>query len=503
MRQVSIFSTLVLAAAGVCAQQGPDVRNLTLQESLALSIQQNLDLQIERLNPQLSLYDLSEAYGQYDPSFSWSGQRQHNEAGSRLLGGGFELPGEVQDSDSFRSSLGGLTPWGMTYSLQGGVSDTYGKSFNLATNGNVLENPFESSAGSVSIELRQPLLKNFWIDQTRLSIRVAKNRIKWSEQGLRQRLMTVITSTEQTYYNLIAARELVKAQETAVELASRLLEENRKRVEVGALAPLDEKQAEAQTASSKADLIEAEYLVSLQEHQLKSLISSEYSEWAKKTLVPAETLAAPQKLLNRQDSWSQGLSLRPELIQAKLDAERAGLQVKYARNQLLPQVDVFGSYGYNGSGIEFSDALGDVTSRDRPFHSFGGQIVMPLVNTSARNRFRSSQTQEQQAILALKRMEQQIMVQIDDDLARVESGYQRVQATRAAREYAEAALLAEQKKLESGKSTSFQVLQLQRDLTTARGSEIRALADYNRALAQLSLSEGTTLQRHNVDVDFR
>ena len=114
--------------------------------------------------------------------------------------------------------------------------------------------PFDTSSGSASISLTQPLLKNFWIDQTRFNIKVAKNRIKYSELGLKQTIMSIVTTVEQAYYDLIYARENVTVQEKAVELATQLVVENKKRVEVGSLAPLDEKQAEAQAASSRGGL---------------------------------------------------------------------------------------------------------------------------------------------------------------------------------------------------------------------------------------------------------
>ena len=106
-------------------------------------------------------------------------------------------------------------------------------------------------------------------------------------------------------------------------------------------------------------------------------------------------------------------------------------------------------------------------------------------------------------MLTLKKLEQTIMVQIDNDIKQAESSFQQVAATRTAREYAAAALDAEQKKLESGKSTTYTVLQMQRDLTTARGNEIQALDSYNKALAQLSLDEGTTLQRLGINVEVK
>ena len=107
----------------------------------------------------------------------------------------------------------------------------------------------------------------------------------------------------------------------------------------------------------------------------------------------------------------------------------------------------------------------------------------------------------EQYLLTLKKLEQTIIITIDNDIVQAQSSYQQVAATRAAREYAAEALAAEQKKLENGKSTTYTVLQMQRDLTTARGNEIQALATYNKALAQLSLDEGTTLQRLGINVE--
>ena len=105
--------------------------------------------------------------------------------------------------------------------------------------------------------------------------------------------------------------------------------------------------------------------------------------------------------------------------------------------------------------------------------------------------------------LQFRQLEQNILVQIENAIATAQTSFERVDATRQARLYAQAALEAEQKKLENGKSTSFFVLQLQRDLTAARSEEIRAVADYNKALTQLAQSEGSTLERRRIDVNVK
>jgi len=469
-----------------------------------LALQHNLDLQIDRYNPQISLYNLRGAYGAYDPALFLSGQHDHNEAGSQILGGGFTIPGSVSDQNSFSGNVSGVAPWGMNYSVQANAADNYGSSFAVATNGTIFSFPFENSSSRASFTVSQPLLKNLWIDGNRLTIHVAKNRLKYSELTLKLQIMQTITALEQAYYDLIYNLENVLVQQKAVELAERLVTENRKRLEVGALAPLDLQSAEAQAATTRAAVIAATTQLGTQERLVKSQITDQYSsEWVNVTLEPSVKLGAPAPVVNLQDSWSKGLAQRPELLQAKLDIERAGIQLKYDQNQLWPELDVFGSYGYNGSGAEFSGALYDLQQMGRPLWTYGGRITVPLSNAKARNSYKADKANMQQLVLALKQLEQNTMILIDNDIGTIRANYDQVQATRSAREFQEAALEAEQKKLESGKSTTYTVLQVQRDLTTARGNEIQALDNYNKGLSQLSLHEGSTLERLGINLEVK
>jgi outer membrane protein TolC len=352
----------------------------------------------------------------------------------------------------------------------------------------------------VSISVTQPLLRDFWYNPTRLRIQILKNRLKWSEHALRARMIDIVTRVELAYYDLKAAYENVKVQQMALQLSEQLLAENRKRVEVGALAPLDEKQAEADVAARRADLIAAQRNLAVLENNLKQLLTDDFATWAHVRLEPLEELDAPPPILDVQDSWSKGLTLRPDFLQAQLDLEQQGIQVKINRNELYPQVDLRVGGAYSGSTPEFSGVFGDIKDRDQPSWFVGGQISYPLGNRSALNAYRASKAQYEQRLLALKKMEQDIMIEIDNAVKLAQANYERVAATREARAYAEAALEAEQKKLESGKSTSFVVLRLQRDLTAARADEISALVQYRRSLALLAQAEGSTLQRHGIDL---
>jgi outer membrane protein TolC len=486
-------------------------RQMSLQDCIQMALQQNLDLRIDRYDPQVALYSLQGSYGAYDPTFSVSGQHDHTEAGAQIFSGGFTIPGSTSDVNSLGSTLNGLLPWGTTYTL-GTLTpfkSTYGFVPTLLDNpraaqaNNTTNIPFQNTIGAVGFVVSQPLLKNLWIDQARLNIRVGKNRLKYSEQTLRLQIMQTITTLEQAYNILIYNRENVVVQEQALQAAQRLVAENRKKVEVGSLAPLDLESAEAQAASNDANLIAARSALAVQENAVKQLITGQYSGWADTVLEPAGTLTAPRQFLNRQDSWSKGLSQRPDIQQARLDIERVGIQLKFEKNQLYPELDVFGSYGYNGSGNYYNDALNDLSSTDRPFWTAGLRLSTPLSRTAARNNYRLDQAVMEQAVLRFKKMEQTVMINIDNDIRQAQSGFEQVAALRKAREFAESDLAAEQKKLESGKSTTYTVLLKQRDLTTARGNEIQALVNYNNTLSKLSFDEGSTLDRLGVNLEVK
>lgn len=466
-------------------------REMSLQDCIQQALAHNLDVQIERYNPKISLYDLNAAYDGWDPTFNISGQHNYNASA-----GGFNpsstnpIPARITRSDSFSSDIGGTLPMGLKYDLYGNINDTTSTSSS------------ESSSGSVGVTLTQPLLKNFWVDSTRLNIRVAKNRLKYSEQGLRQQIINTATAVANAYYELVYARENVNVEQEALQLAQTQLQQDQQRSQIGTIAELDVQQDQAQVAQSRANLIAAQYTFSVDENNLKNLLTDNYQAWHDTDIQPSEALGATLEAFNLQDSWNQGMSDRPDLLQARLDAERQGIQLKYDRNQLFPELDLVGSYGFNGAGSEYDGTIDQYGRGNRPFYSYGAQLSMPLGNMGARNNYKASKATLQQVLLTLKQTEQNVMVQIDNAVKNAESKYQSVEATKQARIYAEAALDAEQKKYNVGKSTTFTVLQLQNNLTAARSQEIRALADYNEALANLAQQEGSTLERYRIDLNI-
>lgn len=507
MKFTSLVAAALVAGSGSVLLAEPAMKPVSIDACIQMALQKNLDIRIARYLPDLTGTDLKGAYGAYDPTFSAdAGYNFNHSAGQQVAPGVFSTAQE-QTTHSFAAGLNGLLPTGTRYNLRGNV---------IRNNGLRDRGPFPGEYGyfdyfgGASISITQPLLKNFWTDSTRWTIQLGKKTLKQDQQSLRSQIITTATDVLIAYYNLAAAREDVGVQAKALELAERSLAENKKRVEVGAMAPLEEKQAAAEVASRKADLLSAQQSYNIAQNTLKRLLTDDFAAM-EETLEPVEQLVPTPYPFNRQDSWHKGLTLRPDIIQSQLELEKQQITLRYRKNQLYPQLDFTASYGVSGrasrwggngttgSSGDYFDQLGD---RDNPNWGFGGLINIPLSNRSERYRYKASKLENERLLLRHKQLEQSIMVAIDNSILTAQSAFERVEATKQARIYAEQALDAEQKKLENGKSTSFVVLSLQSDLTQARSAELRTVADYYRALAVLHQDEGATLESLGVKVEF-
>ncbi len=497
------MKSFTLLAAGLAAAvftagaqtNSPPAKSLSLDDCIQSALTHNFDVQYERYAPQISQFNLYAAYAAgYDPTFTLSGDHTYSKTGNDAV------PPNVQVDNSLTSGIkGNTTPWGMSYNLSGNLHQSYGQNYNFTSSGLALTNS-DSYNGSAGLSVIQPLLKNFWVDSYRLAIRQAKNRLQYSEQGLRQQLITTITAVENAYYELVFAQENLEVQKEALNLAQTQLDQDKQRVQVGSLAPLDVQQDEAQVAQSRANLISAEYTLSTDRGALVVLITDTYSKWYDDNIQTTTELAAVPQFLDVQESWHKGLTQRPDYLQAKLDVENQGIQVKYDQNQIFPEIDLNGSYGYNGNAQGSRGVYDQIGQANRPYYSYGASLSIPLSNAQSRNAYKADKASQQQLLIKLKQLEQNVMLQINDAVINVRSTLESVDATKQARIYAEAALDAEQKKYTVGKSTTFTVLQLQNNLTSARSQEIRSLANYAEAIANLDQQEGSTLVRYNIDV---
>lgn len=506
-----------LSAGAQVSTNGP-ARPMSLNDCIRMALERNLSIQIGdnvslgstadldvRSGGRLGLEDarlqLEQLYGYYDPVFSArAGQTFDQKSGGIDAATGLVTDGDAQWTEDFRVGIQGVLPSGTRYELLG--------TMNRLSGGTHLESVFVVNdpwqyRSQLGVSVTQPLLRDFWIDRDRLNIKLAKKTIKRSELSFRLLVMNVLQKVAAAYYDVLAARQQIKVQEKALELAQQLVTENKKKVEVGTLAPLDERQAESQAAKAKSDLTAAIFDAQTAENTLKGLITHEYSGVQPVSIEPTEKLVAVFQAFSLAESWRTGLEQRPDYLLAKQDLENREISLQYRRNQLFPALDLVATYARNGLGSTTSDSL--ETIDDNRFPRYSGAVVLtfPLTFKAERNAYKSAKLAKQVAILSLKRVEDSVLVDIDTAIKQVKSTYDATESSRQARIYAEEALSAEQKKLENGKSTSFQVLQFQRDLTDASSKEIKALSDYNKALHNLYFREGTTLERNKVTLELK
>ena len=265
--------------------------------------------------------------------------------------------------------------------------------------------PRKDYSGDWGINLTQPILRDAWIDQGRAQILINKRMLKSSEFSFVGQIMQTVSAVEQAYYNLVAARENVKVAEKALELAKRTLLGNRKKVEVGALAQLDEREAESQVASSEADLLGAQRDLALRGSVLKNLLTSDYPKLHGIQFVPSENLVPVPMAFEVQESWRKGLAQRPDLQQARIDLERRDITLRYQKNQLFPALDLIGSYGHNGLNSSYGRVLDDLT-KGESFLFLRFPAEHPTGQCSRSKYPQATKAEKEQALLQIKKLEQ-------------------------------------------------------------------------------------------------
>jgi len=493
MASKSIHALAGLLCMAVFTRASTNTVALSLDDCVQQALQHNLLLEISRGSPELARINLEVSRTAYDPSL-----RLSTDISTASTPGGVDeqnraFAGTETDAERYNASINGSAGSGLDYTLGGSLQHREGRNPGL----------FENTFGSANLSLRQPLLRNAWIDGTRMSIRVNRNNLRVSELGLQQAIMDLVTRVERAYYDLILARDRVAVQRQALSLTEELLAANRERVKVGVMAPLDEKQAESQLAAREAGLRSARRSLVTREYGLKRLLTDDIAAWSPIDIHPTERLIAVPEPLDLHESWGVALRQRPDILQSRINIESDGITLRFRRNQLFPQLDLVASASYSGSQREYNRVFDDLLDRSSPRYSIGAVLNIPLGNRNARRQLELQQLRNQRALLSLKELVQSIMTEVALNVEAARAAHDQIATTRKSREFAEEVLAAEEKKLAVGNSTSFVVLQLQRDLTSARSAEINALADYNKSLADLALSEGRTLERRNLNLSIK
>ncbi len=468
---------------------------LALREAVLLALKNNLDIAIANYNPKITAEGIIIAKAVFDPvaSLTLDGNRSVTPSASPGLSAQTLMVSNQDANASLTQSL----PIGGSYTLS------------LTNNRQDTNSRFATSQGGINpsyrtfltISVTQNLLKNFGPDVNTAPIKIARNNQAISVTQLRQQANQVITNVHNGYWNLVFAIENLEVQKRSLRLARELEDLNKARVRAGVAAPVEVTQAEAQAAAQVQNVILAEKAIKDAEDQLKLIINIPDGEkiWAR-TILPADTPPFEVAPVNADASVQEALEKRPEYAAQKLTLQNSDLNLRVARNQLLPSLQFQGSLGLNGLNESLGSDYSRLTSGD--FTSWSAALVLsyPLGNRSAKSAFVQARLSDDQARTTLLNLKRQIISQVREAVRRIEADVRRVEATRAARALAEEQLRVEQKRLEAGVTTTFNVLSFQRDLAAAQASEIQAITTYNQDLANLEFVKGTILEANRLEL---
>jgi outer membrane protein TolC len=476
---------------------------LSLRDAVMLALKNNLDIAIANYNPKITAEGIIIAKAVFDPVASLTADANRTKSPtSSVLAQGLGNTLTTKNVD-LNASLTQALPFGASYTL--GLTNNRFDTTSAFAQPPAGINP--SYRPVLTFSVTQNLLKNFGVDVNTAPIKIARTNQAISVTQFRQQANQVITSVHTAYWNLVFAIENLEVQKRSLRLARDLEELNKARVRAGVAAPVEVTQAEAQAAAQVQNVILAEKAVRDAEDQLKLIINIPDGEriWAR-SIVPADKPPFEVAAVSDEAAIQEALEERPDYAAAKLNLQNTDLNLRVARNQLLPSLQFQGSLGLNGLneldkgfGSSYSGPTG-LTSGD--FTSWSAALVLsyPLGNRSARSAFIQAKLTDDQTRTSLLNLKRQIVSQVREAVRRIEADVRRVEATRAARALAEEQLRVERKRLEAGVTTTFNVLSFQRDLAAAQASEIQAITTYNQDLANLELVRGTVLEKNRLEL---
>jgi outer membrane protein TolC len=308
-----------------------------------------------------------------------------------------------------------------------------------------------------------------------------------------QTVLDTVFAVQQGYWDLVFRVQDLGAKRESQKLAEDFLAENKIRVELGTLAPIELVQAATQSKRSEGDVIVAEAAVREAEDKLKETlnIAETLSTWRLR-LQPTDTPPfTPIAEIPVEEKVLSALQNRPDVVQSQLTIASQEIARDVARNQRLPRVDLQGAASVNAFSNDAGSTLSGIGDAEGYQWTLSLKFTYPLGNRAANNELQRQNLLLQQALVDQRKIQRTVVRQIFQTVRDVETLSKRVEVTRAATVLARTQLEAEQEKFRLGLSTSFNVLQFQSQLTTARSDETRALSDYNVALGKLDQVTGT------------
>lgn len=468
----------------------PGRLDLTLKRGVELVLENNLDITIERISPKIAASRVQSEEGFFDTdifgSFKRSDSKRPLNASSSTAAGG--LSALKSEDYSLDAGFSGKTSFGTEFTLE--VKDDW--------SANTLNKFTDQYTSFTGVKVTQPLLKGFGPGSSERLLNIARKNREISVYQLKQKIIDTVAQYAVAHWDLSRAREELGVRIESQRLAEALLEINKKKYEAGAASLLEITQAKAAASSRRDDVLLAQKAVREKENAVKLLISKDVYELRDKEIVPAPGPALPKAVSGLDESLASALAVRPDYLETKSELQKNRIEVRYASNQRFPKVDLEASYGFNGLGASMSESFRGIDSN--PDWSVGLVLRYPLGNNAATGDLSAARFSADQALLKLKKLEQTIILNLDGAIKDVRADAERVEEAKKTTGLTRESLSAEEKKLAAGRSTTYNVLQVQEDLAKALLNEVTAVADYNKALTGYYREKGTLLEELGINL---
>ncbi len=467
------------------------VVELTLDAATQRALERNLDIAVERLNPQTFDFSLAAIDANYRPTLTSNFSMRSQTAFARSQTAG----GDVLITDTLTNN------YGLTQNMKWG-GGSYAVSFNnnrqAQSDSFAIRNPALNA--NITAAYVQPLLRNFRIDGTRSQLRITQINQQISETTLRATITRTLVNTRNAYWDLVYAIAAAEVAERSLTLATRLVQDNQARVEVGTLAPLDVVQAQAEEATRRQTVAQTAAASRTAELTLKRLIVNGTDDplWSAQ-IQPIDRPTYSSTPIDVADAVRRALSMRTDLETSRKQLQSNDISLVSLTDQQLPALDLTATYGLAGIGGPqfvrqglggtitqvipggFSDALGLLKDWRAPTWNLALSLSYPIGTSPAEANVARARLQQRQTIAQSRALELQIAMEVTNAALQVEATRERLQAATVALELSEKRLDAEQSRFDVGLSTNFFVVQAQRDLRDSQNAELSALLDYRRA----------------------
>ncbi len=522
---------------------------LSVQDAIALALQNDLDIAVARYNPLIVDTNILSARSgagtpfTFDPTLKATSGITHSNTpvgNPFLVGAGTGATSLTQTQEFLNLSY--------TQSFQTGTSISIAEtnSHTTSTSGNLF-NPLDQS--QMTLQITQSLLNGFGFANNRRFIEVAKNSEKISDLAFQQQILTSVTQVETAYWELVYAIQNVGVSQHSLDLAVQLWNDDKKQVVIGTMAPLDVITAEAGVSTSNQALIAAQTLLYQDQIALLTLITKDPlgPSSAKLEIVPTDVTYNPADVENQplDQAVREALANRPDYKQSPINLNSDELNIKGNRNLLLPSLTAVGQYSGAGlagtstsngtpTGAFAASTTPIVTANGTPTGTFVGiplttagvtsitgfgsvlnslftgqfpgytaEVVfsLPILNRAAQAASAASILTQRQDLTKLQQQQNAIVVDVRTTQINLTQARAALAAATKSRQLEQAALDAENKKLQLGASTSFLVSQIQTLYFTAAGNEVRALVNLVEAKIQFDRAMGRTFAVNNILLD--